>query len=668
MRKKAISLLLVLGILSGYHCNVSAAVSVSGQVCERNGNKLEFSGSTTSKNETLMLKIYNSEYGETKASGFVYLDTVKTGADGSFSVTVTMPETLADGSSATGEYIMVYSDGSGSDTSKFMYTVPSEAVAVYEALATKTADELKTEFGGSFADEAELAGVDMTAYNKLADDDKKVLLQWFAKQRTEVGTDNINLLNDCIYIKYISICGADELDEVAAAINPTYGDYVYNNLAESEKGIVAKYLAGGKYSEYEEVNQAFGTAMVLAKISVAKAADITDLIENNAELLGLNGSVAYENYTDMSASDRLKVNEKLVSAISGSVTSVADLIYKLGNAVDKVKELSGSSSPSGGGGGGGGSSWDSSNLNDPIVSKYDKPQSVANANQGKTEVSFTDISNVYIDNASDYWKGDSIQLAVCPVGKTYATEISLVHNEAAQTSSIYSSQNTEDEVARVKLATKRVNGKTIYETAIPWDITFTKETTYTYTTEGYKVEEADNLDENGLPEKCLLSFAINENDGAGRAYLVQVDNGGITIGKKSSDPFPLLELLEEGKDWYAWIEGKKEITTGTDSVFDVYLVNKGDAKNVTIELPLFNSKENIKIPAKSGIRREFKYNPTQYGQKTVECIVTEGNNKGTKKYMLTHFHRNLCLMAVNMRYIRSITVGSMRVWVNFKRW
>lgn len=247
-------------------------------------------------------------------------------------------------------------------------------------------------------------------------------------------------------------------------------------------------------------------------------------------------------------------------------------------------------------------------------------------------IEVNDDVHEYIDNASDYWKGDSIQLAVCPVGKTYATEISLVHNEAEKTSSIYSSQNTEEEIARVKLATKRVDGKTIYETSIPWDITFTKETTYTYTTEGYKVEEADQLDENGLPEKCLLSFAINENDGAGRAYLVQVDNGGITIGAKSSDPFPVLELLDEGKDWYAWIEGDKQVTTGKDSTFNVYLVNKGDAKNVTIELPLFGSKENVKIPAQSGIRREFTYNADVYGDKKVECIVTEGENKGTSTF------------------------------------
>ena len=35
----------------------------------------------------------------------------------------------------------------------------------------------------------------------------------------------------------ISICDDNELDEIAAAINPTYGDYVYNKLSEAEKQI-----------------------------------------------------------------------------------------------------------------------------------------------------------------------------------------------------------------------------------------------------------------------------------------------------------------------------------------------------------------------------------------------------------------------------------------------
>lgn len=411
MNKKAISLLLVLGILSGYQCSASATVSVSGLVCERNGNKLEFSGSTENKNATLMLKVYNSEYSETQSGGFVYLDTVKTDADGEFSVTITMPETLADGSSATGEYIMVYSDGAGRDVSTFMYTTPSEAANVYETLATKTAEQLKDEFDGTFAEEAELAGVDVTAYNKLSSDDKTELLKWFVSKRTDVGTDNINLLNDCIYIKYISICGTDELAAVAATINPAYGDYIYNNLTEKEKEMAAKYLTSEKYSEYEAINDAFGTAMVLVKISGAKAVDITDLLEENAELLGLADSGSYEDYSDMSASDKLKVNEKLVSAIGGSVLSVSDLADKLETAVEAVQNSSKGGST--GGGGGGSSSGSSSNQNDPIVSKYDTPGSVVTITDGQADanktVSFTDISNVtWAQKAINYFASTDV--------------------------------------------------------------------------------------------------------------------------------------------------------------------------------------------------------------------------------------------------------------------
>ncbi len=251
-------------------------------------------------------------------------------------------------------------------------------------------------------------------------------------------------------------------------------------------------------------------------------------------------------------------------------------------------------------------------------------------------IEVNDDKHVYIDNGDDYWKGDSIQLAVCPVGKTYATEISLVHNEEEKKSSVYSSANTEEEVAKVKLATSRTEEKTIYEAAIPWDITFTAEDIWTWSGEGYQVEEADKLNEDGLPETCLLSFLINENDGAGRAYMVQVDAGGIgQVGKypkKSSKPFPLLELLSEDKDWYAWIEGEEEISTGEEAIFDVYLVNRGEARTVTIEIPFFDSKETVTIPANSGIRREFKHISEVYGEKTVECIVTEGGNKGTSTF------------------------------------
>lgn len=251
-------------------------------------------------------------------------------------------------------------------------------------------------------------------------------------------------------------------------------------------------------------------------------------------------------------------------------------------------------------------------------------------------IEVNDDKHVYIDNSGDYWKGDSIQLAICPMSKTYATEISFVHNEDEKKSSVYSSVNTESEIQKVKLGTNRVGEKTIYEAAIPWDITFNAEDVWTWDTEGYKVNTADKLNEDGLPEKCRLSFLINDNDGAGRAYIVQVDAGGIAqVGKypkKSSLPFPILELLPEDKNWYAWIEGESEVNTGSEAVFNVYLVNKGDARTMTIDIPFFNSKETITVPANSGIRREFKFVPDVYGAKTVECIVTEGENKGTSSF------------------------------------
>lgn len=53
---------------------------------------------------------------------------------------------------------------------------------------------------------------------------------------------------------------------------------------------------------------------------------------------------------------------------------------------------------------------------------------------------------------------------------------------------------------------------------------------------------------------------------------------------------------------------------------------------MTIDIPIFNAKETVKIPANSGIRREFTYSASEYGEKSVECTVTADGQKGTSSF------------------------------------
>ncbi len=220
-----------------------------------------------------------------------------------------------------------------------------------------------------------------------------------------------------------------------------------------------------------------------------------------------------------------------------------------------------------------------------------------------------DKDHVFFNNSNDYWRGDSVQLALCSVGKSYEHELSFVCDTDNNTSGVYSSTYSDSSPQKVDLATSRSGEITTYEAAIPWDILF---------------EE--------IPEKCLMCFAVNDNDGPGRAYFVQLDNGGITLGTKSSADFPAIEFLDADKDWYSWIEGAAEINTGDAGEYSVYIVNKGDEKTVNIDIPLFNVNETVTIPAQSGIRREYSYSSETYGNHTVECTVTEGENKGVSTF------------------------------------
>ena len=98
-----------------------------------------------------------------------------------------------------------------------------------------------------------------------------------------------------------------------------------------------------------------------------------------------------------------------------------------------------------------------------------------------------DAEHVFFNNSNDYWRGDSVQFAICSIGKSYEHELSFVCDTDNNTSGVYSSTFSGSEPNRVSLATSRADGVTTYEAAIPWDMLFEQ-----------------------IPEKCLMSFAVND--------------------------------------------------------------------------------------------------------------------------------------------------------------
>lgn len=206
-----------------------------------------------------------------------------------------------------------------------------------------------------------------------------------------------------------------------------------------------------------------------------------------------------------------------------------------------------------------------------------------------------------------YWNGDSIQLAICDVGQTYDAEIGFAHHANSE-GTVHSNTHGAEALKDIVLKTSQKGDETIYEAKIPWNIRY-----------------KDGI----LPEGFLFDVIVNDNDGKGRAYCVELAPG-IAEGKKS-DEFPYLEFMTDKKDYYAWLQGPDTATEGEEVEYSYYLVNEGDEKAVTITTSN-GVTENITIPAQSGIRRTYKPVFSGYGAQEFAVEVKYGEDSIKSTY------------------------------------
>lgn len=217
-------------------------------------------------------------------------------------------------------------------------------------------------------------------------------------------------------------------------------------------------------------------------------------------------------------------------------------------------------------------------------------------------IEVTDDKFVYITGEDGYWQGDSIQLTFSELNEVYGSEMGFAHNPQTNKGEIYGSGISRDQRERITLVTSQNGNKTVYEAKIPWDVKFIEK-----------------------PESLLFDFLVNDNDGDGRRYCVEL-SPGISEGK-SNALFPLLEILDSKKDWYGWVQGERSGYTENEIKFEYYLVNGGDEKSFIIENMLDNTSEEITIPAHSGIRREINHVFDTAGEHSVQVKFKNGNDE-----------------------------------------
>lgn len=84
---------------------------------------------------------------------------------------------------------------------------------------------------------------------------------------------------------------------------------------------------------------------------------------------------------------------------------------------------------------------------------------------------FDDLVQTYA-SATDYWRGDSIQIMLSDETEDTGLEIGFIHDERENVGRVYCTTLGDDKVSLCKMNTKRDGKYTIYEAAIPWSIKF----------------------------------------------------------------------------------------------------------------------------------------------------------------------------------------------------
>lgn len=210
--------------------------------------------------------------------------------------------------------------------------------------------------------------------------------------------------------------------------------------------------------------------------------------------------------------------------------------------------------------------------------------------------------NIHVaDTTKDkYWMGDSVQIALCDTGVIFEDEIGFTH--ADDGSYKFTANLSDEKLDMIELKTARRGTKTYYEAKIPWGVRY-------------------GADEE-LPEGFLFDIIVNDNDGMGRVYCLELAPG-IAEGKNSAE-FPYLKFLGDAGSWYSWTSVDSEMTIGEERYVDVYIVNETEEKEFTVSIPEISVNDTVKVPAQSGVRKEYPLNFTEDGEKTLNITTSDG--------------------------------------------
>lgn len=201
---------------------------------------------------------------------------------------------------------------------------------------------------------------------------------------------------------------------------------------------------------------------------------------------------------------------------------------------------------------------------------------------------------------SEYWKKDSVQFMLSGLAEGSNTEIGATYNEAGDAIALFAGDLPQSSLDMIEAKGKRTADTTTYELRIPWFVHF-----------GEK------------PEKMKFDILINDDDGTGRAYGLEMAPG---IGRhKSNAAYPVLEFMEDGNDLLSsWATGPSNVTINEKAIYDLYIVNYGDDSDVTVKYD-DGTQEIIKLPKNQGIHKSIERVWNKPNNEKFEIEVSSGN-------------------------------------------
>lgn len=223
----------------------------------------------------------------------------------------------------------------------------------------------------------------------------------------------------------------------------------------------------------------------------------------------------------------------------------------------------------------------------------------------------TDDVHFQDQDGSNYWTGDSIQVAIGSMSEDFGIEVGFYLSPSGEAKAYAPSLDQglwgaeEEYIVKLrentKCAAQRNGNKTVYEMVIPWKIHF---------------EE--------IPEDFLFDILINDNDGSGRKGYIEW-TFGIGQTKNNTDFIAAIPVRKQGA-LYGYIEGNKNMSEGEPSWYKLYVVNDGNSAS-TAEITVENEEPaTVVIPPESVYYHPFLVTD-EVGVKKIRAKISDGTQE-----------------------------------------